>query len=110
MANSGYGKDSSKEVLQSGIRRYYRLVLHEVAGIRALYRLPEEMAPTRILKDMKSKARFKPSRGGKKVSLAKDYPVKTNKQYLSTGTHTNGWKVKGPGQQTQGGVAGQKEK
>ena len=47
------------------------MVLQEVAGNRTLYRSPEEMAPTRRLKDIQSKAWFKPSRGGKKVSLAK---------------------------------------
>ena len=56
LSNSGYRKEGTKEILQSGIRRYYRLVLQEVADSRALYKLPEEMAPTRKVKDLKSKA------------------------------------------------------
>ena len=75
LADSGYGKDTRKEILTAGIKRYYRLVLQQVNGGRSLYRSAREMAPKRSLKQLAPKTWFRPTRGGNKVSVAKDHPV-----------------------------------
>ena len=36
MADSEYGKNTRQEILKAGIKRYYRLLLQEVAGVRSL--------------------------------------------------------------------------
>ena len=64
-----------KEILKAGIARYYRIRLREVAGVRKLYRLVEDMAHARNLKPLKLKAWFKARRGGEKVAARKDFPL-----------------------------------
>ena len=58
--------------------------MQEIPGNRALYRSPQEMVSSRNLKGIQSKAWFKLARGGKKISLAKDYSVKTSEQDRGT--------------------------
>ena len=76
MADSEYGKDTRQEILKAGIKRYYRLLLQEVAGGRSLYRTLEEMIPQRRVKQLKTRVWFKPTRGGTKLSQLKDHPAK----------------------------------
>ena len=45
LADSGYGKEMRIEILKAGIKRYYRLILQEIAGVRSLYRSLIQMAP-----------------------------------------------------------------
>ena len=74
VSDSGYLKEVRKEILYSGITRYYRMVLLELAGGRKLYRSAQEMKESREMKPLKSKAWFKSQRGGSKVSSSKDHP------------------------------------
>ena len=53
LVDSGYGRDNRREILTSGIKRYYRLVLQEVSGGRSIYRTLEEMIPQRRIKGLK---------------------------------------------------------
>ena len=98
MANSGYGRDMRKEILVAGIKRYYRLVLQELAGGRSLYRPLDEMAPQRRMKALKTRLWFKPTRGGTKVSQMKDHPVITKGKRGNLGRNGR-WRVQHPQQQ-----------
>ena len=60
MVDSGYTKEVGKEIICSGIRRYYRMRLQDVAGTRNLYRNQEEMFSCRKGKWRKVRAWFKP--------------------------------------------------
>ena len=59
MVDSGYEADIRKEILVSGVRRYFRLRLNHEAGIRNLYRTPEEMKSARERKSTSARAWFK---------------------------------------------------
>ena len=50
--------------------------LSESAGIRSLYRSSEEMKTSRNQKERRTKAWFKPKRGGERNTVQKDYPIK----------------------------------
>ena len=76
MIDSGYAADVRKEILESGIRRYFRLRLSQEAGIRNLYHTPGEMKSARDRKSTSAKAWFKPRRGGARNSVQKDYPIR----------------------------------
>ena len=75
LMDSGYGKSCRREILTSGIKRYYHLVLQEIAGGRSVYRSVQEMLPQRRIKLLKTKRWFKPLRGGTRVSGNKDFPT-----------------------------------
>ena len=75
LASSGYTAQNRKEIIVSGLLRYYRIQLQEAAGVRKLYRSADEMRKARILKPLKQKAWYKTRRGGTKVSAAKDFPL-----------------------------------
>ena len=75
MESSGYTAQNRKEILISGVSRYYRIQLQEAAGGRKLYRSVDEMRKVRILKPLKQKAWYKTRREGTKVSAAKDFPL-----------------------------------
>ena len=77
LADSGYGKEIRVEILKAGIKRYYRLILQEIAGVRSLYRSLIETAPQRKLKKLTVRTWFRPTRGGGKVSMSKDFPTRT---------------------------------
>jgi len=74
MIDSGYTKEVRKEIICSGVRRYYRLWLQDVAKTRNLYRNQEEISKSRKAKLRKSRAWFKPQRGGEKVGILKNHP------------------------------------
>ena len=76
MIDSGYTRDVRKEILESGIKRYYRLRLNQEAGVRNLYRTPGEMKASREKKNTSARAWFKPRRGGARNKIQKDYPVR----------------------------------
>ena len=65
-----------KEILQSGVKRYYRLRLSSAANVRSLYRSSEEMKSSRSKKEGRTRAWFKPRRGGERNTIQKDYPIK----------------------------------
>ena len=75
LVDSGYAAEIRKEILESGIKRYFRMRLNEVAKIRNLYRTPEEMKTSRNQKQKATKAWFKPRRGGQRSKILKDYPI-----------------------------------
>ena len=75
MVDSAYGKDTRKEVITSGIKRYSRLVLQELAGVRKVYRSREEMKEGRRLKSLWNRTWYKSRRGGTKVSADLDHPT-----------------------------------
>ena len=56
LEDSGYSRDVRQEIMKSGLTRYYRLVLQEIAGGRKLYRSAEEMKDGRSLKLHRSKS------------------------------------------------------
>ena len=64
LIDSGYQEVNRKEILKSGISRYYRIRLLELPGVRKLYRSAADMAKARDLKPLKLKAWFKNRRGG----------------------------------------------
>ena len=66
--------ETRREILASGITRYYRLVLQELAGKRNLYRTSEEMKGGREKKSLIVRTLFKTQRGGSRVSEDKDFP------------------------------------
>ena len=72
MIDSGYTKEVRKEIICSGIRRYYRLRLQNIAKTRNLYRNQEEMSNSRKAKWKKGRAWFKPQRRGEKVREEND--------------------------------------
>ena len=76
MVDSGYTMDVRKEILESGIKRYFRLRLSQEAGVRNLYRTPGEMKTSRERKSTSARAWFKPRRGGARNKVLKDYPIK----------------------------------
>ena len=75
MVDSAYGKETRKEILTSGIKRYYRLILQELAGMRKLYRSRDDMKEGRRLKSLWSRTWFKSRRGGSNVSADLDHPM-----------------------------------
>ena len=72
MIDSGYTVEVRREILESGTKRYYRMRLSELAGIRNLYRSSEEMKTSRNQKERRTKAWFKPKRGGERNTVQKD--------------------------------------
>ena len=48
MVDSAYGKDTRHEIIRSGDKRYYRLIVQELAGVRKLYRSREDMKEGRF--------------------------------------------------------------
>ena len=74
MVDSSYTTETRREILASGITRYYRLVLQDMAGKRNLYRTSEEMKGGRERKSLIVKTWFKTQRGGSRVSEDKDFP------------------------------------
>ena len=74
LEDSSYSKDVRQEILKSGLTRYYRLVLQEVAGGRKLYRSAQEMKDGRSLKLHRAKSWFKSRRGGGKIVERMDFP------------------------------------
>ena len=75
MVDSAYSKETRKEILTSGVKRYYRLILQELAGMRKLYRSREDMKEGRKLKSLWNRTWFKSRRGGTKVSADLDHPM-----------------------------------
>ena len=59
MANSQYGPPTRKEVLKSGIRRYYRKVYAQETGGPKLYRTKEELERGRRFKELLNKHWFR---------------------------------------------------
>ena len=55
LADSAYKKETRKEMFQSGIKRYYRLVLLDLAGGRKLYRSRDKMKDGRRMKLLHSR-------------------------------------------------------
>ena len=74
LIDSGYTKEVRKEILASGVRRYYRLRLQDSNGVRNLYRTSEEMLQSRRKKSGLNGAWFRPRRGGKEVATEKNHP------------------------------------
>ena len=74
MIDSGHTKEVQKEIICSGVRRYYRLRLQDVARTRNLYRNQEKMSTCRKAKWRKVRAWFKPQREGEKVGMLKNHP------------------------------------
>ena len=68
MADSCYGKEVREEIIKSGITRYYRLLLQEIAGERRLNRSGQEMRENRKLKNFRNITGFAP-RGEEPVLL-----------------------------------------
>ena len=56
MVDSANTKEVRKEILTSGITRYYRLVLKDVVGSKSLYRSDKNMKDCRDLKPLKARA------------------------------------------------------
>ena len=75
MVDSAYNKETRKEILTSGVKRYYRLVLQELAGMRKLYRSREDMKEGRKLKSLWNRTWFKSRRGGTRVLADLDHPM-----------------------------------
>ena len=69
-----YSHEVCKEILKSGLTRYYRLVLSEEAGERKLYRSAEGMQEGRSLKRFKTRFWYCSRRGGTKVTERKNFP------------------------------------
>ena len=74
MANSGYGPPTRKEVLKSGIRKYFRKLFTEQTGGPRLYRTDQEMKEGRRFKFMLTKTWYKPKRGGRVAREKKESP------------------------------------
>ena len=74
MANSQYGPPTRKEVLRSGIRRYYRKVHIQETGGPKLYRNKEELEKDRKFKELLNKRWYRPKRGGKAIVEEKEAP------------------------------------
>lgn len=71
MANSGYGPPTRKEVLKSGIRRYFRKMFAEKTGGPKMYRTDEHLREGRKYKHLLTKRWYKPRRGGKAAKQQK---------------------------------------
>ena len=71
MANSQYGPPTRKEVLKSGIRRYFRKVHAQETGGPKLYRTKEELEKGRKFKEHLSKRWYKTRRCGKAAVVEK---------------------------------------
>ena len=81
MTDSGYKHSTRKEIIKSGLTRYYRLVLSEVAGERKLYRSAKEMQEGRGLKKFRTRLWYRSKRGGTRVSDEKNHPERgTNRK------------------------------
>ena len=74
MVDSMYVPETRREILTSGITRYYRLVLQELAGKRSLYMSTEELKGGRERKSLMAKTWYKTQRGGCRVSQEKNFP------------------------------------
>ena len=74
MVDSMYVPETRREILTSGITRYYRLVLQELAGKRSLYMSTEELKGGRERKSLMVKTWYKTQRGGCRVSQEKIFP------------------------------------
>ena len=74
MANAEYGPPTRKEVLKSGIRRYFRKLFMEQTGGPRLYRTDEQLREGRRYKQLLTKRWFKPRRGGKAAKQSKEAP------------------------------------
>ena len=79
MVDSAYGKETRKEIITSGVKRYFRLVLQELAGVRKVYRSREDMKEGRRLKSLWNRTWFKSRRGGTRVSADLDHPATAQK-------------------------------
>ena len=75
LIDSHYTKDIRREIIQSSVKRYFRLRLQEESGVRRLYRSGEQMAVDRRKKGSAS-TWFKSRRGGEKVRMIKDNPMR----------------------------------
>ena len=92
-----YGRETRKEIITSGVKRYYRLVLQEMVGVRKLYRSREDMKEGRRLKSLWNRTWFKSRRGGTKVSADLDHPTMKEKG-RGVNVNTPAGKVKGKGE------------
>ena len=84
MVDSEYTSEVRREVLRSGIRRYYCMRLMEISRVRSLYRSGGEMKKSRRERMGKRVAWFKPMRGGEKTTLIKDHPIKRQEEKRGT--------------------------
>ena len=94
LIDSDYGKETRREILKAGVKRFYRLLLQEAAGGRAVYRSLEDMLPQRRIKQLKTKTWFQPARGGSKISTSKDHPQAYRQQNKKG--YTNRWNIGQP--------------
>ena len=74
MVDSSYVEETRREIIMSGITRYYRMVLQELSVKRSLYRTSEELKGGREKKSLVVRTWFKLQRGGSRVSEDKDFP------------------------------------
>ena len=74
MVDSGYDSKTRKEILQAGLKDYYRKVKKDITGTARLHRTAEEMKGHRSLKALQSKTWFGRRRGGQAQRQKKDNP------------------------------------
>ena len=79
LIDSGHSQEVCKEITKSGLTRFFRLVLLEVAGERILYRSADDMKEGRVLKKFHSKFWFRTRRGGTRVAERLDVPEMNTK-------------------------------
>ena len=85
LKDSGYKTNERKEILKSGLTKFYRATEHAVAGGSiSANRSRSELAGKRTLKAFQSQTWFAKRRGGKAVKEMKDDPWGTHT------THENG--------------------
>ena len=78
-----------KEILTSVIKRYHRIRIQDVAGLRGLHRSKEEIDHSRRKKAGKNSAWFKSRRGGERIPTIKDSPTRTEYRGRKTGMRTS---------------------
>ena len=104
MANSGYSVSSRREVIRSGVVKYYRELLEWKTGGRRLYRTPDQMGQDRRFKGMEKMTWFRSKRGGKQVTVEKNNPWLAQQRQMEQGGQRIG---QGRTQRKAGGRAGE---
>ena len=74
MANSGYNVSSRREVIKSGVTKYYRELRDWRTGGKSLYRTQDQMGRDRRYKGLEKMTWFRSKRGGRQVTTEKDNP------------------------------------
>ena len=76
LTDSSYNVAARREILKSGVARYYRMLKDQATGGPRIYRSAKEMEGSREIKEIVNQNWFRRARGGTRARENKDAPQK----------------------------------